>query len=288
MAWTIIEKSRRDQATAPNLRDYDQARRTFSWKEARKELDGLPAGQGLNIAYEAVDRHARDSRRDHLAMRWLGKNGETQDYTYDRLQELTNRFANVLQDLGVQKGDRAFSLAGRVPELYVAALGTLKHRSIFCPLFSAFGPEPIRARLTIGGAKVLVTTESLYERKVKAIRSSLPCLEHVLLIGEAIMDSRPKKKQIEVLDIRAAEVIVDEQSGVLYITHAHAIAGWADEHSYPCPHPNVLGARLHEAEGTDRKILRDKSAPEGSALAVLLGRQNNIRMVGFFVPGDTK
>jgi acetyl-CoA synthetase len=117
-------------------------------------------------------------------MRWLGKNGEIEDYTYGRLQELTNRFANVLQDLGVQKGDRVFTLAGRVPELYITALGTLKHRSIFCPLFSAFGPEPIRARLTIGGARVLVTTEPLYERKVKAIRSSLPCLEHVLLIGD--------------------------------------------------------------------------------------------------------
>ncbi len=44
------------------------------------------------------------------------------------------------------------------PELYVAALGTLKNRSVFCPLFSAFGPEPIRARLTIGQARVLVTT----------------------------------------------------------------------------------------------------------------------------------
>ncbi|MGZ9189892.1 MAG: acetate--CoA ligase, partial [Nitrospira sp.] len=64
------------------------------------------------------------------------------------------------------------------------ALGTLKHRAIFCPLFSAFGPEPIRARLTIGQAKVLVTTESLYQRKVAAIRQSLPHLEHILLIGD--------------------------------------------------------------------------------------------------------
>jgi pyruvate dehydrogenase E1 component beta subunit len=89
-----------------------------------------------------------------------------------------------LEGLGVQKRDRVCALAGRVPELYIAALGTLKHRSVFCPLFSAFGPEPIRARLTIGEARVLVTTESIYERKVKAIRSSLPFLQHVLLIGD--------------------------------------------------------------------------------------------------------
>jgi len=65
-----------------------------------------------------------------------------------------------------------------------AALGTLKHRAVFCPLFSAFGPEPIRARLAIGGARVLVTTAALYERKVAPLRAALPDLEHVLLLDE--------------------------------------------------------------------------------------------------------
>jgi acetyl-CoA synthetase len=49
-------------------------------------------------------------------------------------------------------------LAGRVPELYVSVLGTLKYGAVACPLFSAFGPEPIRQRLDIGGGRVLVTT----------------------------------------------------------------------------------------------------------------------------------
>ena len=103
---------------------------------------------------------------------------------YSRLNKLTNRFANVLQQLGVGKGDRVFVLAGRIPELYIAALGTFKNRSVFCPLFSAFGPEPIRARLSIGQAKILVTTTSLYQRKVAAIRAAIPSLEQILLIGE--------------------------------------------------------------------------------------------------------
>jgi acetyl-CoA synthetase len=184
MAWETIVKTERDRGVEPNLTEYEHARKTFSWEAARRELDGLPCGRGLNIAYEAVDRHTKTSRHNHLALRWLGKNGEIQDFTYDRLHDLTNRFANVLGDLGASKGDRVYLLAGRVPELYVAALGTLKHRCVFCPLFSAFGPEPIRARLTIGRAKILVTTQSLYERKVKTLRSSLPFLEHVLLIGD--------------------------------------------------------------------------------------------------------
>jgi acetyl-CoA synthetase len=86
----------------------------------------------------------------------------------------------------VGTADRVFVMAGRVPQLYIAALGTLKNGSVFCPLFSAFGPEPIRTRMALGDGKVLVTTESLYRKKVAGIRDTLPALEHVLLIREGV------------------------------------------------------------------------------------------------------
>jgi acetyl-CoA synthetase len=184
MLWEPIIKSSPSGRVAPNLRNYERARVTFSWEEARSELDGLPDGGGLNIAHEAVDRHAAGSLRDMAAIRWLGKDGSVRDFNFAQLRDLTNRFANALGRLGVGKGDRVYALMGRVPELYVTALGALKNRSVFCPLFSAFGPEPIKARVNIGGAKVLVTTESLYQRKVAKIRNELPSLEHVLLVGE--------------------------------------------------------------------------------------------------------
>ena len=178
-----ITKSRAAWRVPPNLDDYDSACKTFSWERARRMLDGLPHGRGLNIAHEAIDRHATGSRRDHLAIRWLGKSGEVQDYTYAQLRALTNRFANVLQSLGIGAGDRVYALMGRIPELYIAALGTLKNRSVFCPLFSAFGPEPIQQRLAIGEGKLLVTTDALYtRRKVAELRAALPHLAHVLLI----------------------------------------------------------------------------------------------------------
>ena len=189
MAWQPIIKSRRDWGeVVPHLYDYGDVRAAFSWEKARRELDGLPGGQGLNIAYEAVDRHAKGPRATQVALRWIGKTGETQDFTYARLRDLTNRFANVLQALGVRPGDRVYALSGRIPALYVTALGALKHRAMFCPLFSAFGPEPLRARLAIGEAKVLVTTEALYRKKVAGLREALPHLTHVLLIGD---DHRP-------------------------------------------------------------------------------------------------
>lgn len=191
MPWNPIIKSRRDWDIIPNLHDYETVRRTFSWDQARAELEGLPAGQGLNTAHEAVTRHAAGPLAQRTAIRWLGKNGTIDDYSYQRLDDLTNRFANVLESLGVVKGDRVYALTGRIPELYITALGTLKHRAIFCPLFSAFGPEPIRARLSIGQAKVLVTTASLYHRKVAAIREALPHLAHVLLVGDEQPTSQP-------------------------------------------------------------------------------------------------
>ena len=143
-------------------------------------LDGLPGG-GLNIAYEAIDRHVLAGRGKKLALRWIGRDGQIRDYSYSALGAAANRFANLLAQRGVAKGDRVFSLLGRVPELYVAALGTLKNGSVFSPLFSAFGPEPIKARMTIGEAKALVTSEAFYRRKIEPWRKELASLEHVFL-----------------------------------------------------------------------------------------------------------
>ena len=169
----------------PNLLDYRRTCAEFSWSSARAALDGLPGGRGLNIAHEAVDRHAAGPLHDRVALRFLsGDGGGRRDLTYAQLAEATSRFANVLRSLGVGKGDRVFSLLGRVPELYVAALGALKNGSVFCPLFSAFGPEPIRARLALGGGKVIATTESLARRKLGSVRAALPALEHVLVLGD--------------------------------------------------------------------------------------------------------
>jgi len=186
--WEPIRKSAANERVTPNLANYARGRAEFSWRGARAALDGLPGERGLNIAHEAVDRHLAHGRGEHVALRWLGKRGDTVDYTYASLAELTSRFANVLRSLGVGPGERVYALAGRIPELYVAALGTLKSRGVFCPMFSAFGPEPIRVRMATGQARVLVTTESLYRRKIAGIRDALPDLRHVLLVGD---DRRP-------------------------------------------------------------------------------------------------
>jgi acetyl-CoA synthetase len=166
--------------TEPNLADYDSFLRSFHWDD-EASLNGLRDGPGLNIAHEAIDRHATGLLKDHIALRWIRKDRSVKDFTYYELHELSNRFANVLTTLGVTTGETVFTLTGRIPELYVTALGTLKKTAVFCPLFSAFGPEPVYQRLIRGDAKVLVTTLELYTNKVKALLQRLPALKCVLL-----------------------------------------------------------------------------------------------------------
>ncbi|MFD8496363.1 acetate--CoA ligase [Amycolatopsis sp. NPDC059657] len=181
MKWQTIRKP--DQPDA-NLIGYEQTCRDFSWESARSALDGLPGGRGLNIAHEAVDRHAAGPLADKVALRCVDKHDAVTEISYAELSERTNRFANLLRELGVERGQRVFTLLGRVPDLYVAVLGTLKAGCVLSPLFSAFGPEPIRQRLTLGEGAVLVTTPALYRRKVRGIRDDLPALGHVLLTGD--------------------------------------------------------------------------------------------------------
>jgi acetyl-CoA synthetase len=197
------------------------------WAAARAALDGLPASRGLNIAYEAVDRHVAHGRGDVVAIRWRGKRGERRDISYAQLASESSRFANILSNFGLAAGDRVFLLLGRVPALYAAVLGALKSKMMVCPLFSAFGPEPVQQRMIIGSGRILVTSRALYERKVAPIRSSLAELKAVLLID----DDATHVPEDNVFSLR---ILMDEVS---------------DEFEIPPTDPED-GALLHFTSGT--------------------------------------
>ena len=187
------------------LPDWAAARSDFSWGQARALLDGLPNNAGLNIAYEAVTRHTRSARAFKTALRWRGKTG-SRDISYIELEKQSARFANALTALNVSAGDAVFVLLGRVPELYITAIGALRAQLVLCPLFSAFGPEPVAARLALGKARVLVTTAKLYE-KVRPLRSRLPDLAYVLLVGDgAVYDESEHTCDFAALLANASDV----------------------------------------------------------------------------------
>ncbi len=181
----------------PNLTDAERAQ--FRWETARSRLSGLPDG-GLNIAHEALDRHLGTPIANKVALRWMGSRGERRDLRYDELSELSARFSAVLDGLGVQPGERIFLLLPRLPELYIAVLGALRHRNVVCTLFSAFGPEPILQRMSIGQGAVLITTPMLYRKKIEGIRAQLPHLRQVLVVGRGA-DLTPEELPSGTLDL---------------------------------------------------------------------------------------
>lgn len=188
--WPRIRKESSGLVPRPHLLDYEATRASFSWEAARSGLSGLPSG-GLNIAHEAVHRHAEGPLASRTALRWIGKDGSRRAFSYAQLSAEVLRFASALRSLGVAEGERVFLLMGRIPELYVAMLGALSAKAVVSPLFSAFGPEPIATRIEMGQGSVLVTTPELYRRKVEGIRASLPSLRHVILVERAGEEESP-------------------------------------------------------------------------------------------------
>ncbi len=175
-----IEKDRGGFSLTPNLTDYEEERRTFAWEKIAEAFEGLPSG-GLNIAHEAIDRHANGELAEKRALVWRGENGGKREFTFAQMKRLSAQVANALASLGLGKGDRIFTLSTRLPELYYSAIGILKNRSVMCPLFSQFGPEPILQRLRRGDAQALLTTRTLYEKKVEPLLGELPELKHIIL-----------------------------------------------------------------------------------------------------------
>jgi acetyl-CoA synthetase len=164
--------------------------------DRRETTPAASAGFVMNLGDELTDRHVREGHGDDVALRFVGRDQDPEqpstDITYRQLAADANRFANVLRELGVGPGDAVFVLCGRVPELYAAVIGALKAGCTVCPLFSAFGPEPIVQRMALGHARVLVTSATLYRRKVLPVRDRPELhLDHVLLVDADRADVPP-------------------------------------------------------------------------------------------------
>ncbi len=162
-----------------NLHDYDEELNSFEWDDIYAEAD-WNAPEELNIAHEVCDRHAND--REKVALYYAGKNGERQKLTFWELAEQSSRFANLLSDL-VTSGDRVFSYMPRIPEHYVALVGTLKAGGVWGGVNERFGPDGIAYRLDDCDAKVVITTPSNRDTIATALDDA-PSVEHVIVVSD--------------------------------------------------------------------------------------------------------
>ncbi|KKW10506.1 MAG: Acetyl-CoA synthetase, partial [Microgenomates group bacterium GW2011_GWC1_49_7] len=171
----VYKKSAKDRTVPPNLDDYEDARRRFSWQLARKELDWFEGR--INAAYNAVDRHTHTWRKNKVALYWEDEAGNGKKYTFEELSILSNKVGNILKDFGVGRGDRVFLFLPRIPELYYCFLGILKVGAIAGTLFSAFQEQALADRLGNSDAKIVITTRELKAR-IDKVRKKLPDLKH--------------------------------------------------------------------------------------------------------------
>ncbi|HEX7056671.1 MAG TPA: acetate--CoA ligase [Bacilli bacterium] len=166
-------------ATDGNLQDYEAARKNFKWEDIEKEFSWYKTGK-VNMAYEAIDRHAESDKKNKIAL-YYSDDKRDESYTFAQMKSYSNKFANVLKKIGLQKGDRMFIFMPRTPELYFALFGALKLGVIVGPLFEAFMETAVRDRMENSEAVAIVTTPALLPRvPVK----ELPALKHVILVGD--------------------------------------------------------------------------------------------------------
>ena len=164
-----------------NLQDYEAYRKNFSWDEIHQHFSWNETGK-VNMAYEAVDRHAEDPEKRNKAALLYSAPGREEALTFAELASKSNQFANVLRKHGVVKGDRVFLFMPRSPEFYVAFFGILKTGAVAGPLFEAFMEQAVRDRLEDSEAKILITTKELLGRVPE---QDLPALERIIVVGDA-------------------------------------------------------------------------------------------------------
>src|SRR5690554_5882627 len=213
----IVEDSKQEiiKATAldPNMKSYEQTRLDHNWEQVEKQFSWYTTGK-VNLAHEAIDRHAEGEAGNRIALYYSDPNRE-ENYTFKQMKQQSDKVGNVLRQLGVVKGDRVFIFMPRTPELYFSLLGTIKVGAVAGPLFEAFMETAIRDRLLDSEAIAIITTPALLHRIPV---QDLPDLKHVILVGEDL-DIQPGQvdllKEMKFASDQFDIQWVDREDGIL-------------------------------------------------------------------------
>ncbi|MDQ3681051.1 MAG: acetate--CoA ligase [Actinomycetota bacterium] len=158
-------------------------------------------GGTLNVSYNCLDRHVAAGGGDKVAFHWEGEPGDSRTLTYADLLADVERFANVLESLGVTRGDRVAIYMPMVPELPEAMLACTRIGAVHSVVFGGFSSDALRERIVDGEAKVLVTADGGWRRgtavplkaNADAALEDTPSIDHVVVVRrtEAEVKMRP-------------------------------------------------------------------------------------------------
>ncbi len=146
-------------------------------------------GGQLNASHNCLDRHLAENA-DRVAYHWIGEPGEKRSVTYGELHEEVCKLANVLKELGVQKGDRVAIYLPMIPELPAAMLACARIGAAHSVVFGGFSAESLRDRINDAEAKVLITADGGYRRgdvvplktNVDEALTATPSIEKVVVV----------------------------------------------------------------------------------------------------------
>ena len=167
---------------------YDDFETTLEWNlpDARWFVGGT-----LNVAYNCLDRHVEAGLGDRVAILWEGEPGDTRSITYAELTDEVSRFANVLKDLGVRRGDRVAIYMPMIPELPMAMLACARIGAAHSVIFGGFSPDAIADRVNDGECVAVITADAGYRRgapsplkpNVDVALTSCPSVRNVVVVN---------------------------------------------------------------------------------------------------------
>ena len=178
--YEYIKKDQAKMRIKPNVINYDDIKTINALEYAATQLLWFEDG-GINLAFNAIDRHIGTPIEQKIALIWQGDDNAVSTFTYGDLARLSNQYANFLTSLGVAKGDRVFMFLPRIPSLYAAVLGAMKTGVIVGTLFSAFQQKALVDRLENSKAKIIFTTTDLAVR-LNGTKELLPDLRHIVCV----------------------------------------------------------------------------------------------------------
>ncbi|MTD29551.1 acetate--CoA ligase [Planomicrobium sp. YIM 101495] len=210
MSSTTLQPSEGDH----QLHNYEELASNFDWSEVEKAFSWYETGK-VNMAYEAIDRHAESNRKNKVAL-YYKDDKRQEEYTFQDMKEMTNKAANVLDaHTDFEKGDRIFIFMPRSPELYFMMFGALKKGLIVGPLFEAFMEGAVYDRLDDSDAKAIITTPDLVGR---VPFDRLPKLKTIYLIGEDIQENEHTVDVLKALDTASGSFEIewlDKEDGLV-------------------------------------------------------------------------
>jgi acetyl-CoA synthetase len=166
-----------------DLRRYPEAREQFRWEALWRLFDG--DREQLNLAHECVDRHVAKG----TALRIQFEDGRREEHAFAALADWSARFANVLEEAGVARGDRVAIMLEPSLAFYGAVFGTVKRGAVAVPLFTLFGPDGLALRVDDCRPRLL-----LVQHDAERWRARFPDLTvwTVDALGERVRSASPR------------------------------------------------------------------------------------------------